>query len=113
ARTTLTSEAGVDALTNAVREVASTGRLGSAAPAATPVRVADLRGTDTRPDPLRPPNPRPTPLPPDGGATPLWKNKWVWAGAALLAIGAGTGAAVAAQPKTNDRGYRVIVTPGS
>lgn len=76
------------------------------------VAVSTGRGGDEvpRPNPVR--TPPPIRRPPRPGR-PLWKNPWVWAGGAALAI-AGVGAGVYAtreEEKDEGPGFKVILVP--
>lgn len=76
-----------------------------------PTLASNVRGGGEvpRPNPVRTPPPirRPT------AAPPLWKNKWVWAGGAALAIlGVGAGAyATRDEEKDEGDGFKVILVP--
>lgn len=104
AHATLPIEGSWDPLAGAVRD------------AGAPIRVASVplvAQNDGHVDPAGHNPARVPPRPPvRPGAPPLWKNKWVWAGAAVLAAGA-VGYGVSSSQRTESKGYRVIVTPGS
>jgi hypothetical protein len=102
-------DAQLDGLSVAAGAVGGAPRTAVASIGSRPVDVS-------RPDPLRPRTGPVRVAPRNGGAggdRPLWKNPWIWAGAALL-VGAGAGAGyVSSQQKPKSDGFQVIVTPGS